>query len=154
MGHVRESDPVIIGCYYFHMQGYQSQIPDLRNDRNDGPKCHVCHTKTGHSVVGILIKCWLSTLASHLLWCMCLCCSGLVVYPDGPLDPSRPSKETPACFRAYKQLLSRIKYVCSLLWSMFSHVLIMVCGFTVILRLDFPLLKLMDLASSVHSLCV
>lgn len=35
--------------------------------------------------------------------------SGLVVYPEGPLNPSKSTKEMPHCFRAYKQLLSRIK---------------------------------------------
>jgi len=45
-----------------------------------------------------------------LLYC-CILCSGLVVYPNGPLDTSKSHTETPPCFRAFRQLLARIKYV-------------------------------------------
>ena len=34
---------------------------------------------------------------------------GIMIFPDGPINPERPSRDTPACFRSYRQLLARIK---------------------------------------------
>ena len=40
---------------------------------------------------------------------LCAMYSGLVVCPDGPLEPSKPTKELPPFFRGYQTLLTRIK---------------------------------------------
>ena len=33
------------------------------------------------------------------------------MFPEGPINPQKPSRRIPACFRPYRQLLAKIKYV-------------------------------------------
>ena len=40
--------------------------------------------------------------------------SGLAVFPDGPINPDTSAEKMPRCFRAYRKILLRVRYVVSM----------------------------------------